>query len=59
MTLFGILNYGWMQLYTILENKYEDEAETKRKITELKLLIKRSAEASYFHQQFNDYKGRL
>ena len=59
LTLFSMLNYGWMMFFEIIENNKHNISETKNLVNNLTLLIKRSAEASYFHQQWNEYRSRI
>jgi hypothetical protein len=68
LNIYLILNYGWMRLYEILgSSKKEDNKnhtanvseEVSEDIYNLKLLVKRSVEASYLHQQYNIQRERI
>lgn len=63
LNIYLILNYGWMRLYEILESykkeDYKNHTAVSEDIYNLKLLVKRSIEASYLHQQYNVQRERI
>jgi hypothetical protein len=59
MKIFSILNYGWMRFFELIEGQDKEEEKIRESVKNLRLLIKRSVEASYFHEQYNEHKSRL
>jgi hypothetical protein len=59
LSIYLILNFGWMRFFEILK-KYDnsDESSQEKELSAIKLLIKRSVEASYIHQQYNVQRER-
>ncbi len=65
MSIYQILNFGWLRFFELL-NLYTSASETEKDkdrykddIFTLKQLIRRSVEASYLHQKFLENKDRL
>jgi hypothetical protein len=59
LNIYLILNYGWMRLYEILGTSNKNQTTVGEDIYNLKLLVKRSVEASYLHQQYNVQRLRI
>nr|BDD48280.1 hypothetical protein 1 [bacterium] len=59
INIYGILNYGWMYFFELMELENDDINDLDKSVQNLKALIKRSVEASYFHHQYSEQRTRL